>query len=274
MQRKLIFLDIDGTLPPAGSNIPPASALDAVRRARAQGHLVFLCTGRNPAMLAPVLALGFDGAVAGAGGYVFAGDEVLFDCPMTKEQLDLGMKLLKENGVFRTIEARDATWGDEDLGDFLSQAGDGNSELVRWRKALAEQLNILPMSAYDGRPVYKIVFMCRTMQQLAPARAALEEDFNFVVQDVAAHQCLNGELINRKFDKGRGVRIVAERFGIPIEDTIGFGDSMNDLEMIETVGYSVCMENGSQLLKAKSDLVCPAVEQDGLAWAFEKLGLI
>ena len=274
MQRKLIFLDIDGTLTPAGSNIPPASALDAVRRARAQGHLVFLCTGRNPAMLAPVLALGFDGAVAGAGGYVFAGDEVLFDCPMTKEQLDLGMKLLKENGVFRTIEARDATWGDEDLGDFLSQAGDGNSELVRWRKALAEQLNILPMSAYDGRPVYKIVFMCRTMQQLAPARAALEEDFNFVVQDVAAHQCLNGELINRKFDKGRGVRIVAERFGIPIEDTIGFGDSMNDLEMIETVGYSVCMENGSPLLKAKSDLVCPAVEQDGLAWAFEKLGLI
>ncbi len=274
MQRKLIFLDIDGTLTPAGSNIPPASALDAVRQARAQGHLVFLCTGRNPAMLAPVLALGFDGAVAGAGGYVFAGDEVLFDCPMTKEQLDLGMKLLKENGVFRTIEARDATWGDEDLGDFLSQAGDGNSELVRWRKALAEQLNILPMSAYDGRPVYKIVFMCRTMQQLAPARAALEEDFNFVVQDVAAHQCLNGELINRKFDKGRGVRIVAERFGIPIEDTIGFGDSMNDLEMIETVGYSVCMENGSPLLKAKSDLVCPAVEQDGLAWAFEKLGLI
>ena len=274
MQRKLIFLDIDGTLTPAGGNIPPASALDAVRRARAQGHLVFLCTGRNPAMLAPVLALGFDGAVAGAGGYVFAGDEVLFDCPMTKEQLDLGMKLLKENGVFRTIEARDATWGDEDLGDFLSQAGDGNSELVRWRKALAEQLNILPMSAYDGRPVYKIVFMCRTMQQLAPARAALEEDFNFVVQDVAAHQCLNGELINRKFDKGRGVRIVAERFGIPIEDTIGFGDSMNDLEMVETVGYSVCMENGSPLLKAKSDLVCPAVEQDGLAWAFEKLGLI
>ena len=274
MQKKLIFLDIDGTLTPAGSNVPPESAMEAIRRAQAKGHLVFLCTGRNPAMLAPVLALGFDGAVAGAGGYVFAGDEVLFDCPMTQEQFDLGMKLLKENGVFRTIEAKDATWGDEDLGDFLAQAGEGNSELVRWRKALAEQLNILPMSAYDGRPVYKIVFMCKTMEQLAPARAALEKDYNFVVQDVAAHQCLNGELINRKFDKGRGVRIVAERFGIPIEDTYGFGDSMNDLEMIETVGYSICMDNGSPALKEKSDLVCPAVEKDGLAWAFEKLGLV
>ena len=71
MKQKLIFLDIDGTLTPAGCNTPPESAMRAVKQAQAKGHKVFLCTGRNPAMLAPVLALGFDGAVAGAGGYVF-----------------------------------------------------------------------------------------------------------------------------------------------------------------------------------------------------------
>ena len=274
MGRKLIFLDIDGTLTVAGSNTPPESAMKAVRLAQEKGHLVFLCTGRNPAMLAPVLALGFDGAVAGAGGYVFTKDRVLFDCPMEKEDFETGMRLLKENGVFRTIEARDTTWGDEDLGDFLAQAGEGNSELVRWRKALAEQLNIRPMSEYDGSPVYKIVFMCKEAKQLEPARKALEERYNFVVQDVAAHNCLNGELINRKFDKGRGVRIVAEAYNAEIEDTVGFGDSMNDLEMITTVGTSVCMDNGSPALKEKSDIVCPAVEEDGLYKAFEQLGLI
>lgn len=274
MKQKLVFLDIDGTLTPAGSNTPPESAMKAIRAAQKNGHLVFLCTGRNPAMLAPVLALGFEGAVAAAGGYVFMGDRVLFDCPMTSEQLETGMRLLKENGVFRTIEAKDATWGDEDLGDFLASAGEGNSELVRWRKALAEELNILPMHEYDGRPVYKIVFMCTEARQLEPARAALERDFKFVVQDVAAHRCLNGELINRSFDKGKGVRIVAEACGIAIEDTIGFGDSMNDLEMIETVGTSVCMDNGSPKLKELSDIVCPAVDADGLAIAFKQLGLI
>ena len=274
MEQKLIFLDIDGTLTPAGSNVPPESAMTAVRKAQAKGHKVFLCTGRNPAMLAPVLALGFDGAVAGAGGYVFTRDEVLFDCPMKKEEFETAMRLLKENGVFRTIEAKDATWGDEDLGDFLASAGDGNSELIRWRKALAEQLNIRPMGEYDGSPVYKIVIMCREMKQLEPAKAALEKDYNFVVQDLAARGCLNGELINRQFDKGKGVRIVAEHYGIPLEDTFGFGDSMNDLEMIETVGYSVCMANGSPALQAKSDLICPAVEEDGLYKAFEQLGLM
>ncbi len=273
MEKKLIFLDIDGTLTPAGSNVPPDSALEAIRKAQARGHQVFLCTGRNPAMLAPVLAYGFEGAVASAGGHVFAGEKVLFDCPMTQEQLDTGMRLLGEQGVFRTIEAKDATYGDEDLGDFLAQAGEGNSELVRWRKALAQELNIRPMKEYDGRPIYKIVFMCRTADQLEPARKALEQDFNFVVQDVAAHNCLNGELINRKFDKGRGVKTVAEALGFDLADTIGFGDSMNDLEMIQTVGTSVCMDNGSPALKEISTLVCPAVDRDGLAWAFEKLGL-
>ena len=274
MKEKLVFLDIDGTLTIPGSNTPPESAMKAVRLAQARGHKLFLCTGRNPAMLAPVLALGFDGAVAGAGGYVFTKEEVLFDCPMEKEDFETGMRLLKENGVFRTIEARDATWGDEDLGDFLAGAGEGNSELVRWRKALAEQLNILPMKEYDGSPIYKIVFMCREAGQLEPARKALEKNYNFVVQDVAAHNCLNGELINRQFDKGKGVRIVAKHYGIGLEDTIGFGDSMNDLEMIETVGYSVCMANGSPALQARSNLVCPAVEEDGLYKAFEQLGLI
>ena len=274
MDRKLIFLDIDGTLTTPGSNTPPESAMKAVRLAREKGHKVFLCSGRNPGMMAPVLALGFDGAVAGAGGYVFAGDRVLFDRPMEREEFETGMRLLKENGVFRTIEARDKTWGDEDLGDFLAGAGEGNSELMRWRKALAEQLNILPMGEYDGSPIYKIVFMCKEAKQLEPARRALEKNYNFVVQDVAAHSCLNGELINRKFDKGRGVRIIAEDFGAGIEDTIGFGDSMNDLEMIETVGTSVCMDNGSPALKEKSDIICPAVEEDGLYRAFEQLGLI
>ena len=273
MNKKLVFLDIDGTLTPAGSNHPPESAMRAIRAAQAAGHRIFLCTGRNPDMLSPVLKLGFEGAVACGGGYVFSGDRVLYDCPMPDPDRETALRLLKASGVFRTIEAVDATYGDEDLGDFLAQAGDGNSELVRWRKALAEQLNIRPMAEYDGRPIYKVVFMCTSDEQLTPAREALSDRYQFVVQDVAAHHCLNGEIINRAFDKGRGVRVVAEALGFDIADTIGFGDSMNDLEMIETVGTSVCMENGSPALKKLSDMVCPAVEDDGLARAFAELGL-
>ena len=47
MEQKLIFLDIDGTFTKAGENVPPESAAQAVRQARANGHKVFICTGRN-----------------------------------------------------------------------------------------------------------------------------------------------------------------------------------------------------------------------------------
>ena len=273
MKRKLIFLDIDGTLTTPGSNIPPASALEAIRLAQAAGHRVFLCTGRNLDMLKPLLAYCFDGAVASGGGYVFAGDQVLYDCPMTAGQKDKALRLFAEGGVLRTIEAKDASYCDEGMGEFLQQSSGGNSELLRWREALEKDLGIRPMKEYDGRPIYKVVFMCAKAEQLAPAIRELENEFYFLVQDLAGANCLNGELINRRFDKGTGIRRVCEALGYAIEDTIGFGDSMNDLEMIQTVDISVCMANGSPTLKKQSDLVCPAVEDDGLAWAFAQLGL-
>jgi len=268
-------LDIDGTLTSPGSNEPPASALAAIRAAQAAGHRVFLCTGRNPAMLSPLLRYGFDGYIGSAGGYITVGDRVIYDKPMDPEEASEALRLLHGEGVFCTVEAKDGTWGDEDLGDFLSASGGGNSEIERWRKALAEDLNILPMSQYDGRPIYKVVIMCLRPEQLQPAKDALEDKYEFCIQEITdpSHPCLNGELINRAFDKGRGVERICEYLGVPVSETVGFGDSMNDLAMIRTVGTSVCMENGSAQLKKEADLVCPAVEADGLAEGFRRLGL-
>lgn len=270
---KCVFLDIDGTLTVAGTNVPPESAVRAMRQARANGHRMFLCTGRNYDMLKPLLAYGFDGMVASSGGYVTCGDRVLFDCPMKPEQLQLALTALHRHGVFCTIEAKDGSFGDADLKEFLQGTEGGNSEIERWRKALAENLNIQPMEKYAGQPVYKIVIMAPAASMLEECRSLLEKDFSFVIQDVPAHGCVNGELLNRAFDKGRGVVRICEYLGLPVAESIGFGDSMNDLEMMRTVGTSVCMENGSEELKKYSTMVCPSVTEDGLEKAFRELGL-
>lgn len=270
---KLIFVDIDGTLTVAGENTPPDSAVKAIKDAQKAGNKVFLCTGRNLDMLRPLLVYGFDGIIGSSGGYVTCGDEVLFDCPMTDEQRDMALESLHRHGVFCTIEAKDGSFGDENIGDFLKDQPGGNSEIERWRKALSSSLGIRPMGEYDGRPVYKVVVMCQTMDQLDEARSLLEKDFDFTMQEVPAHGCVNGELTNRKFDKGRGVVRICEKLGVPLSDTYGFGDSMNDLAMIRTVGTSICMANGAESLKKLCDYVCPAVENDGLAEAFERFKL-
>ena len=84
---------------------------------------------------------------------------------------------------------------------------------------------------------------------------------------------MNGELINRKFDKGTGIRAICRHLGHPQEDTIGFGDSDNDLQMTQAAGISVCMGNGSERLKQLCDRIAPTVYEDGLAREFAALGL-
>lgn len=276
MNKKVIFLDIDGTLTEPGSNVPPASALEAIRKAQANGHLVYLCSGRNYGMLSPLLGYHFDGVVASSGGYVLSGEEVIYDRPMTKAEQDLAMGTLKENGVFRTVECLEGSYTDEGFKEFLkSHSGEGaNSELLRWREQIESSLNIQPMGSYDGAPAYKLVFMSDSMQRLEKPKEILGELFTIVVQEPDAFGFVNGEMQPKPFDKGTGVRRVMEHLGIPMEDSIGFGDSMNDLEMMQTVAHSVCMGNGANALKALADEVCPAVLEDGLYKAFEGLGLL
>ena len=79
MEQKLIFLDIDGTLTEPGKNIPPASAVEAVCRARKNGHKVVLCSGRNYGLLSPLLQFGFDGFISSAGGYIEYGGHIVYE---------------------------------------------------------------------------------------------------------------------------------------------------------------------------------------------------
>ena len=46
LEKKVILIDVDGTLVDYENHLPP-SAVKAIRMARAQGHLVYICTGRS-----------------------------------------------------------------------------------------------------------------------------------------------------------------------------------------------------------------------------------
>ena len=75
--NRVLFLDVDGTLVDYHGELP-ASAADAVRAARAAGHLVFLCTGRARAEVQQELwDLGVDGLIGGNGNYIEHRGEVV-----------------------------------------------------------------------------------------------------------------------------------------------------------------------------------------------------
>ena len=275
MDTRLIFLDIDGTLTEPGSNIPPVSAQEAVRRARANGHKVILCSGRNYGMLSPLLQYGFDGLVGSAGGYIEYDGKVVYDCPMTPEQQNKVLSVFEESGIYRTVESKTGSYTDEGFKVFLREnaRSNGNSELLRWREQLEKDLGIRPMAEYRGEPVYKIGFVCRNAEDLREPMRMLGDSFEFCIQGTDEWGGINGELINKAFNKGMAVERLCGYLGATVEDTIAFGDSMNDAAMLERAGVSVAMGNACDELKALADVVCEDVAHDGVSLELRRMGL-
>ena len=227
MGRKLIFLDIDGTLLPPGDMLIPESTLAALDRARANGHKLFLCTGRNHRMTEPLLRHDcFAGAVCSAGGYVLCDGKTLVDIPMEPQQAEGVRAALERNGVECTLEARDATFGGSKMTErwkFIHKKNDAplNSEAERWRKAMEEGMSILPLSDYKGEPLYKIVFIADHESDLAEAKQLYADQFVFCESklDRLTDGFVNGELINRKFNKGTGIKAICDHLGCTLADT-------------------------------------------------------
>ena len=74
-------------------------------------------------------------------------------------------------------------------------------------------------------------------------------------------------------DKGLAIKKIVETLHMKMSDKIDFGDSMNDYEMLQVCNHSVAMKNACQELKASADNICESVENDGVYYEMERLGL-
>ncbi|NLG25871.1 MAG: HAD family hydrolase [Clostridiales bacterium] len=81
-------------------------------------------------------------------------------------------------------------------------------------------------------------------------------------------------VMHRDATKMRGIRLLAEREGIAIEQIVAFGDDLNDAEMLAGCGVGVAMANALPEVRRAADEVCPGNDQDGVArWLADRLGL-
>jgi len=71
--------------------------------------------------------------------------------------------------------------------------------------------------------------------------------------------------------KAAGLAFLAERLGFARERTVAFGDGENDVELIEWAGYGVAVANAHPRVLAVCDLVCPSVEEEGVAQVVEEM---
>ncbi len=73
--------------------------------------------------------------------------------------------------------------------------------------------------------------------------------------------------------KGRAVRWLARRLGIPLAQTMAIGDQYNDAEMLAEVGHGVAMGDSPEAVRSAARHVTATIDQDGAALAIETLVL-
>lgn len=276
MKRKLIFLDIDGTLISALS-APSPRVKAALRQARARGHLVFLCTGRNlPIIGSDIWEIGFDGVVASAGAYIAVGEEVLLDSLLPEEVVQRCLEVFHGLGMFCRIETPEGIYTDPQMEALLRTASPDprNSELIRMQREMESGLAIQRYERYPRQGAYKLCFTSTALEPVEEARRVLGDRFEFVVYPHGAGAaCLNGEIIPRGIDKGKGMERICRRFGASPAEAVAFGDSMNDAAMLRTAGVGIAMGNACEELKAIADRVCEDVAHDGVQRELRRMGL-
>jgi Cof subfamily protein (haloacid dehalogenase superfamily) len=69
--------------------------------------------------------------------------------------------------------------------------------------------------------------------------------------------------------KAAGLEFLADRLGFTRARTLAFGDGENDVELVDWAGYGVAVENAHERVKDVADLVCPSVDDEGVAQVLE-----
>ena len=276
MNKKLIFLDIDGTL--VSEMLPPSyNVIEAVKGARANGHKVFLCTGRNmPIIGKDIIDVGFDGVIASAGSHIEIEGKVLFDHILPEKIIQECLSVFHSHGMYCRIETPEGIYTDPQMEQLLKTAKPDkkNSELIRMQKEIEAGINILPYQKYPCNGAYKICFTSTNLEAIEKTKQYLSDRFCYAVYPYAnTTYCFNGEIIPKGIDKGSAMSFVCQYYDIDIKDTIAFGDSMNDYEMMKAAGVSVAMGNACEQLKNIADVICGNVWEDGVYYEFQRMGL-
>ena len=79
------------------------------------------------------------------------------------------------------------------------------------------------------------------------------------------------EFMNPQVSKGPALKALAARVGVPMRLVVAFGDSYNDMSMMDAVGFSIAMGNAIDELKDSAHYITESNDNDGVAQAVERL---
>ena len=273
LSNKVIFLDLDGTLIDH-SLFPPDSALEAVRLAKANGHRLYINTGRSVCQVYDYIwDIGFDGFIGGNGIYIESEGKALFHRPIPQPLVQKVNNYLVEHEIGFFEEGQESLYAHP---NYLTELADLLS--VTPEQAEEKTNRLFPSTTYNSNGTHeginKISIILNQKANLDEIRELLKPELVIGLWSLFGNDREFGDIYQDGTSKGTAVEFVMKHLNLSMADAYCFGDSSNDIEMIKMAGTGVAMGNAIPELKAAADFVTANINEDGLWKAFRHVGLI
>jgi Cof subfamily protein (haloacid dehalogenase superfamily) len=255
---KNLFFDFDGTLVDPKTHEVPASALKALHALKSKGYRLSIASGRNPKLLkitGIMEALQWDGFILNNG-------QVILD----EHQNTLVHHFIDEALIHQIIKiARDHHFNiffSCVEGDFIDYPA--NDLMIEAHEFFQEP--IPEVGQYTHQHVDKILVYAPKDYDYA-----LFKDIDGI--EVFPSVSTYCDIASKGISKATSIKHFLSLKGYE-KEYAGFGDSMNDFEMLKEASLSIAMNNGEAELKAIADVIAPDVDQDGIEIVLKQLGYL
>ena len=279
---KIIFFEVDGTLVNFSCQMPD-STRTALKLLHENGHKLVVSTGRSKSEVYPwLLSMDWDGLICGAGAYVEWNKKEIYARYMSDRMVEIIVEYIESRGGTYILEGSSAIW-ERDI-------------LVDKNRALIEEW----IKASNGNGVDAPIPKARLFSHISEASHIHKLNFHGMDMDSAVmekelNRLLSGEGLGKvkaiRFNNGNvfvtsgeitmegihksfGIDMLLKTSGFDVSESIAFGDSLNDYEMIKNAGIGIAMGNACDALKDAAHIVTSHIDENGIFNAAVRLGLI
>lgn len=263
--RKIAFFDIDGTLTSELDGTIPESAITAIRKARANGNLMFLNTGRCIQNVEPRFKeVGFDGFVCGCGTDIFCEGKNLLHITQSHETTMKLLQAARETNVDIVFESSTAVAYDPTRPILHPDA------IAQYDAFISRGYNMPTDLEAPDFICDKFVIWYQEEEQLTAFRKVSDPYFCCIDRGGTFR-----EFVPLGYSKATGIQFVLDHYNLTKENAYAFGDSNNDLPMLSYLPNSVAMGNANPVsLFDQVSFVTKKASEDGIAFALEHFSFL
>ena len=266
---KAVFFDIDGTLVSFKTHKVTESNIEVLDALRKKGIKVFISTGRMLGMTSVLDGLLFDGYIANNGATCYdSGKKMLYGRALPKKELYAARDCIRESS---------SVDGDTGIPPFAVSFMTADNYYLNCKSETAEQVaRVVGVVPPQVRSIDEIVEMNVYQMCVYLMGEPLDRLMSFWLTgcEASVWNPLFADVNEKGVTKAYGIDKMLEICGIDLSNTLSFGDGGNDIPMLEHTALSVCMGNADSAVREASDYVTETVDEDGVATALVRLGVL